>query len=101
MPKAEAPTPESGADAGPARVNDRRSGAGVRRAGVTDGITITRRSLGLSLAIALTVVTSAFALLWNQTTTLVEAEVEDTTDRPGVGRPGDLHRYRDGVRPGR
>ena len=48
----------------------------MERPGAADGITITRWSLGLSLTTALTVLTAAFALVWNQTTTLGETQVQ-------------------------
>ena len=41
----------------------------------SDGITITRWNLGLSLSIALTVLTGVFTLLWDETTTLRETQV--------------------------
>lgn len=76
MPKPNAQTPQAGADAGRTRVDDRRSRTRVRPSGATDGITITRWSLGLSLTIALTVVTAAFTLVWNQTEKLGETQVQ-------------------------
>lgn len=76
MPDPKAQTLESGADAGPARVEDRRPGAGVRRPGAADRITITRWSLALSLTLALTVVAAAFTLVWNRTVTLGETQVQ-------------------------
>ena len=48
----------------------------MERPRAADGITITRWSLGLSLTTALTVLTAAFALVWNQTTTLGETQVQ-------------------------
>ena len=76
MPDPKAQTLESGADAGPARVEDRRPGAGVRRPGAADGISITRWSLALSLTLALSVVAAAFTLVWNRTLTLGETQVQ-------------------------
>ena len=76
MPSPKTQTLESGADAGSARSDDGRSRAGTQRSGATDGITITRWSLGLSLTIALTVVTAAFTLVWNQTVGLGETQVQ-------------------------
>lgn len=76
MPEPKAQTLESGADAGAARVEDRRSRAGVRRPGAADGITISRWSLALSLTLALTVVAGAFTLVWNRTVTLGETQVQ-------------------------
>ena len=76
MPGPKTQTLESGADAGSARADDGRSGTGTQRSGATDGITITRWSLGLSLMIALTVVTAAFTLVWEQTATLGERQVQ-------------------------
>ena len=76
MPGPKTQTLESGADAGSPRAEDGRSRTGTRRAGATDGITITRWSLGLSLSIALTVVTAAFTLVWNQTVRLGETQVQ-------------------------
>ena len=75
MPKPNAPTPQAGADAGGSRVDDRRSRTRVQPSGAADGITVTRWSLGLSLTIALTVVTAAFTLVWNQTLTLGETQM--------------------------
>ncbi|WP_419938346.1 hypothetical protein [Candidatus Palauibacter sp.] len=57
-------------------VEDRRSRAGARRSGARDRITITRWSLGLSLTLALTVVTAAFTLVWNQTAVLGETQMQ-------------------------
>lgn len=76
MPDPKAQTLESGADAGAARAEDRRSRAGVRRPGAADGISITRWSLALSLTLALTVVAAAFTLVWNRTLTLGETQVQ-------------------------
>ena len=76
MPSPKTQTLESGADAGSAHADDGRSRTGTRRSGATDGITITRWSLGLSLTIALTVVTGAFTLVWNQTERLGETQVQ-------------------------
>jgi len=76
MPKPNAQAPRTGADAGGSRVDDRRSRARVQPSGAADGITITRWSLGLSLTIALTVVMAAFTLVWNQTVTLGETQVQ-------------------------
>ena len=76
MPKPNAQTPPAGADAGRTRVDDRRSRTRVQPSGATDGITNTRWSLGLSLTIALTVVTAAFTLVWNQTVRLGETQVQ-------------------------
>ena len=47
---------------------------GPRR--TTDGITITRWSLGLSLTLALAVLTGAFTLVWDRTASL-EAQMRD------------------------
>ena len=74
MPEPNTPTPQAGADAGRA-VEDRRSRARAQPSGAADGITVTRWSLGLSLTIALTVVTAAFTLVWNQTLTLGETQM--------------------------
>lgn len=76
MPDPKAQTLESGADAGAARVEDRRPRAGVRRPGAADRITITRWSLALSLTLALSVVAAAFTLVWNRTVTLGETQVQ-------------------------
>ena len=76
MPGPKTQTLESGADAGSARADDGRSRTGTRRSGATDGITITRWSLGLSLTVALTVVTAAFTLVWNQTVRLGDTQVQ-------------------------
>ena len=76
MPGPKTQTLESGADAGSARPDEGRSRAGTQRSGATDGITITRWSLGLSLTIALAVVTAAFTLVWNQTVRLGETQVQ-------------------------
>lgn len=76
MPSPKTQTLESGADAASARADDGRSRAGTQRLGATDGITITRWSLGLSLTIALTVVTAAFTLVWNQTVRLGETQLQ-------------------------
>ena len=76
MPSPKTQTLESGADAGSPRADDGRSRTGTRRSGATDGITITRWSLGLSLTIALTVVTGAFTLVWDQTVRLGEGQVQ-------------------------
>ena len=76
MPSPKTQTVESGADAGSARAGDRRSRTRVQPSGATDGITITRWSLGLSLTVALTVVTAAFTLVWNQTVRLGETQVQ-------------------------
>lgn len=76
MPDPKAQTLESGVDAGAARVEDRRSRAGVRRPGAADGISITRWSLALSLTLALSVVAAAFTLVWNRTLTLGETQVQ-------------------------
>ncbi|MCY3698381.1 MAG: hypothetical protein OXH46_01910 [Gemmatimonadetes bacterium] len=76
MPKPNAQAPRTGADAGGSRIDDRRSRARVQPSGAADGITITRWSLGLSLTIALTVVMAAFTLVWNQTVTLGETQVQ-------------------------
>jgi len=76
IPKPNAQAPRTGADAGGSRVDDRRSRARAQPSGAADGITITRWSLGLSLTIALTVVMAAFTLVWNQTVTLGETQVQ-------------------------
>ena len=76
MPDPKAQTLESGADSGAARVEDRRSRAGVRRPGAADGISITRWSLAFSLTLALSVVAAAFTLVWNRTLTLGETQVQ-------------------------
>ena len=76
MPSPKTRTFESGADAGSPGADDGRSRAGTQRSGATDGITVTRWSLGLSLTIALTVVTGAFTLVWNQTVRLGETQVQ-------------------------
>ncbi|WP_420441541.1 hypothetical protein [Candidatus Palauibacter sp.] len=76
MPKPNVQTPQAGADTGRTRVDDRRSRTRVQPSGATDGITITRWSLALSLTIALTVVTAAFTLVWNQTLSLGETQVQ-------------------------
>ena len=76
MPGPKTQTLESGADAGSARADDGRSRTGTQRSGATDGITITRWSLGLSLMIALTIVTGAFTLVWEQTATLGERQLQ-------------------------
>ncbi len=76
MPKPNAQAPPAGADAGRTRVDARRSRTRVQPSGATDGITITRWSLGLSLTIALTVVTAAFTLVWNQTVRLGETQIQ-------------------------
>ena len=41
-----------------------------------NGITVTRWTLGLSLSIALTILTGAFTLVWDETTTLGETQVQ-------------------------
>ena len=57
-----------------------RPGAGSRtrssRSRRSDGIIITRWNLGLSLTIALTVVTGAFSLLWERTNALQATQIE-------------------------
>lgn len=66
----------------PATATGRRSRADGRRASegrASDGITITRWSLGLSLSIALTLLTGAFSLVWSETSTLRETQVELVT----------------------
>ncbi len=66
----------------PATATGRRSRADGRRASedhASDGITITRWSLGLSLGIALTLLTGAFSLVWSETSTLRETQVELVT----------------------
>ena len=42
----------------------------------TDGITITRWNLGLSLTIALTVMAGAFSLLWERTNALHDTQIQ-------------------------
>ena len=66
----------------PAAATGRRSRADGRRASedrASDGITITRWNLGLSLSIALTLLTGAFSLVWSETSTLRETQVELVT----------------------
>ncbi|MDE2663037.1 MAG: hypothetical protein OXI39_08545 [Gemmatimonadota bacterium] len=84
MPKPNAHTPRAGADAGRTRVDDRSSRSRVRPSGAADGITVTRWSLGLSLTVALTVVTAAFTLVWNQTVRLGETQVQLVASIAGV-----------------
>lgn len=57
----------------PRTATGRRSRADGHRS--SDGITITRWSLGLSLTIALTVLTGAFTLVWDEMTTFRETQV--------------------------
>ncbi|MDE2719788.1 hypothetical protein [Candidatus Palauibacter polyketidifaciens] len=76
MPGPKADTPEAGADAGRTRVDPRRSRTRVQPTGATDGITITRWSLGLFITFALSVVTAAFTLVWNQTLKLGDTQVQ-------------------------
>lgn len=57
----------------PGTATGRRSRADGYRA--PDGITITRWNLGLSLTIALTVLTGAFTLVWDEMTTFRETQV--------------------------
>ena len=58
----------------PSRADGHRASSESHRA--SDGITITRWNLGLSLTIALTVLTGAFTLVWDETTTLRETQVD-------------------------
>jgi len=76
MPEPNAHTPQAGPDVDRTRADDRRPRARVQPSGATDGITVTRWSLGLSLTIALTVVTAAFTLVWNQTERLGETQMQ-------------------------
>lgn len=84
MPDPKAQTLESGADAGAARVEDRRPRAGVRRPGTADGISITRWSLALSLTLALSVVAAAFTLVWNLADLIREREPPAPSPVPAV-----------------
>ena len=84
MPGPKTQTLESGADAGSARADEGRPRTDTQRSGATDGITITRWSLGLSLMIALTIVTGAFTLVWEQTATLGERHLQLVTHVGGL-----------------
>lgn len=74
MAESKTDTAESRTAVGEPAAAGRRARAEGRRA--ADGITITRWSLGISLSIALTVLTGAFALVWDETTTLGETQVQ-------------------------
>ncbi|MYA34974.1 MAG: hypothetical protein F4164_04635 [Gemmatimonadales bacterium] len=91
MPEPKAHTSQTGPDVGRTRADDRRSRARVQPSGATDGITITRWSLGLSLTMALTVVTAAFTLVWSQTERLGETQMQLVAGVAGlVERTGGL-----------
>ncbi len=74
MAESKTDTAESRTAVGEPAAAGRRARAEARRA--ADGITVTRWNLGLSLSIALTVLTGAFTLVWAETTTLGETQVQ-------------------------
>ena len=74
MAESKTDTAESRTAVGEPAAAGRRTRAEARRA--PDGITITRWTLGISLSIALTVLTGAFTLVWDETTTLGETQLQ-------------------------
>ena len=74
MAESKTDTAESRTAVGEPAAPARRTRAEGHRA--PDGITVTRWTLGISLSIALTVLTGAFTLVWDETTTVGEMQVQ-------------------------